>query len=191
HYTPGYLAFPVDSLPRRYWELLFPMPWRNEIESYSKLHELDPSLVAALIRQESEFNPGAVSSAHAHGLMQIMPATGRRLGRDLGIRRVSVPQLHVPETSLQLGTLHLRHVLDLYQGKVEPALAGYDAGEHRADKWLTWHSMKDPAEFVENIPFTETREYVQSVTRNAEIYRKIYGAELARAAHAASTSTGP
>lgn len=174
-YTPGYLAFPIESMPRRYWELLFPMPWRDEIESYSKLQSLDPYLVTALIRQESEFNPAAISRARARGLMQIMPSTGRKLGRNLGMGTVTTNRLYVPETSLRLGTLQLRRVLDQYQGHLEPALAGYNAGEHRADRWLGWHSMEDPAEFVESIPFTETRTYVQSVLRNAEIYRKLYG----------------
>jgi len=174
-YTPGYMAFPINSLPRRYWELLFPWPWREEIESYSRLRDLDPYLVAALIRQESEFNPGAISRAKARGLMQIMLPTGRLLGRQLGLRTLSPRQLYVPETSLRLGTLHFRRVLDQYQGRLEPALAGYNAGEHRADRWLSWDSSYDPAEFVENIPFTETRDYVQAVLRNAEIYRKLYG----------------
>jgi soluble lytic murein transglycosylase len=173
-YTPGYLAFRLDAMPRRYWELLFPMPWREQIESYSKQNNLDPYLVAALIRQESEFNPGAVSRAHALGLMQIMPATSRKLTHSMGIRPVPVSGLYVPQTSLQLGTHYLRNVLDQYSGKVEPALAGYNAGEHRADRWLGWHSLDDPAEFVESIPFAETRDYVESVLRNAEIYRRIY-----------------
>ncbi|MBI3697662.1 MAG: lytic transglycosylase domain-containing protein [Acidobacteria bacterium] len=174
-YVPAYLAYPLDAMPRRFWELLFPLPWRDEIEAYSRQHELDPLLVAALIRQESEFNPGAISKARARGLMQIMPSTGRLLGRRLGMRPVSVTQLYVPETSLKLGTLHLRQVLDQYEGRLEPALAGYNAGEHRADKWLTWRAPADPAEFVESIPFTETRDYVQAVLRNAEIYRRLYG----------------
>ncbi len=173
-YTPTYLAYPLDKMPRHYWELLFPLPWRDEIEGYSKLHELDPYLVAALIRQESEFNPGAISRKSARGLMQIMPSTGRLLSRNLGMSPVSTNRLYVPETSLKLGTLQLRRVLDQYQGRLEPALAGYNAGEHRADKWLGWHSMTDPAEFVESIPFSETRGYVQAVLRNAEIYRRLY-----------------
>ena len=162
-------------MPRRFWELLFPLPWRDEIEAYSKQRELDPYLVAALIRQESEFNPAAISRARARGLMQLMPSTGRLLGRRLGMRPVSVTQLYVPDTSLKLGTLYLRRVLDQYEGRVEPALAGYNAGEHRADRWLTWRVPADPAEFVENIPFTETRDYVQAVLRSAEIYRRLYG----------------
>ncbi len=175
HYTPGYLAYPLESLPHRYWELLFPLPWREQIENECRERQLDPYLVAAVIRQESEFNPGALSHARARGLMQILPSTGRRLGQNLGMSTVPANRLYVPETSLKLGTLYLRRVLDQYEGRLEPALAGYNAGEHRAAKWMAWHAMTDPAEFVENIPFTETRGYVQSVLRNAEIYRRLYG----------------
>jgi soluble lytic murein transglycosylase len=174
-YSPGYLGFPLDALPRHYWELLFPLPWRREIESYARLRDVDPYLVAALIRQESEFNPGAVSRARARGLMQIVLPTGRRLGRSLGITRLSAQQLHAPETSLRLGILHLRQVLDQYEGKLEWALAGYNAGEHRVDRWMTRLATSDPAEFVESIPFTETRTYVQAVLRNAAVYRRLYG----------------
>lgn len=173
-YTPGYLSYPYDAMPRRYWELLFPMPWREGIETYSRQHELDPYLVAALIRQESEFNPAAISRAKARGLMQIVPATGRRLGRDLG-RKVTLASLTTPDTSLRLGTLYLRQVIDQFQGRLEPALAGYNAGENRADKWLSVFSFDDRAEFVESIPFTETHDYVEAVLRNAEIYRQLYG----------------
>ena len=155
--------------------MLFPLPWRQEIESYSQLRDVDPYLVAALIRQESEFNPGAVSRARARGLMQIVLPTGRRLGRAVGMNGVSVNQLHVPETSLKLGILHLRLVLDQYEGRIELALAGYNAGEHRVDRWMTRYSITDPAEFVENIPFTETRTYVEAVLRNRAIYRILYG----------------
>lgn len=174
-YTPGYLGFPLEALPRHYWELLFPLPWREQIEGYARLREVDPFLVAALIRQESEFNPGAISRARARGLMQIVLPTGRRLGRAAGMTRVTAGQLLVPETSLKLGTLHLRRVLDQYEGRVELALAGYNAGEHRVDRWMTRFSISDAAEFVESIPFTETRTYVQAVLRNAAVYRKLYG----------------
>jgi soluble lytic murein transglycosylase len=174
-YTPGYLGFPLDSLPRQYWEMLFPLPWREQLEGYSRLREVDSFLVAALIRQESEFNPGAISRARARGLMQIVLPTGRRLGRAAGMTRVTAGQLLVPEISLKLGTLHLRRVLDQYEGRLELALAGYNAGEHRVDRWMTRFSITDPAEFVESIPFTETRTYVQAVLRNQAVYRKLYG----------------
>jgi soluble lytic murein transglycosylase len=175
HYTPGYLAYSLDALPNQYWELLFPLPWRQQIERYARDNSLDPFLVAGLIRQESEFNPEAVSRAKAHGLMQLILPTGRLLARSAGLPPPTAVTLHRPETSLRLGTMHFKKVLDLYNGRLDFALAGYNAGEHRVDRWMDLYRSEDPDEFIENIPFTETRTYVQSVLRNAEIYRKLYG----------------
>jgi soluble lytic murein transglycosylase len=174
-YAQGYLRLPLDSMPREFWEKLFPMPFSEELRSYAARHDLDPFLVAALIRQESEFNPGARSRVGALGLMQIMPATGRLLARKAGVNPFSPAKLTDPNLSLRLGTLHLRAVLNQFQNRLELTLAAYNAGEHRVEKWLTWGAFEDPAIFVETIPFTETREYVQSVMRNMAIYRMLYG----------------
>jgi peptidoglycan lytic transglycosylase len=174
-YAQGYLRMPLDSMPREFWEKLFPMPFSEELRSYAAQHDLDPFLVAALIRQESEFNPGARSRVGALGLMQIMPATGRLLARKDGVRLFSTRKLYNPDLSLRLGTLHLRGVLDQFQNRLELTLAAYNAGEHRVEKWLTWGAFDDPAVFVETIPFSETREYVQSVMRNMAVYRMLYG----------------
>jgi soluble lytic murein transglycosylase len=174
-YAQGYLRLPLDSMSREFWEKLFPMPFSEELRAYAAGHDLDPFLVAALIRQESEFNPGARSRVGALGLMQIMPATGRLLARKAGVSPFSTGKLYNPDLSLRLGTLHLRGVLDQFQNRLELTLAAYNAGEHRVEKWLTWGAFEDPAIFVETIPFTETREYVQSVMRNMAIYRTLYG----------------
>ncbi len=174
-YGYGYLQFPFESMPRPFWESLYPIPWENDLRQRSTPHGLDPYLVAGLIRQESEFNPGARSRAGAVGLMQIMPATGRGLARRLGIGKFSTRHLYRPDISLRLGTFHLREVLDRYQGQLELTLAAYNAGEHRVAEWITWGDFDEPGKFVETIPFTETRGYVQAVIRNAEMYRALYG----------------
>jgi soluble lytic murein transglycosylase len=174
-YGYGYLRLPLDSMPRAFWESLFPLPWGEELLARAAPHELDPYLVAGLIRQESEFNPQARSRAGALGLMQIMPATGRGLARRLGIPSFSTRELYRPELSLRLGTFHLKQVFDRYQNELEISLAAYNAGEHRAAKWLQWGVFDEPGKFVETIPFTETRGYVQSVLRNADVYRRLYG----------------
>jgi hypothetical protein len=86
-FAPDYLATPIDQMPRRFWELLFPVPYQKDLVRNAKLQNLDACMVAALIRQESEFNPGAISRKNAYGLTQIMPATGRQLARRNGVRR--------------------------------------------------------------------------------------------------------
>jgi len=169
-----YLSLTIDQAPRKFWELLFPLPFRSDVMQEARLKEIDPFLLAGLIRQESEFNPRALSPANAYGLTQVRPATGRQYARRVGIQRFSAGLLFQPTTNLKLGSLILRSMLDQNSGKVEPTLAGYNAGPARAAEWLTWNSYREPAEFVESIPFTETREYVQAVLRNAEIYRRLY-----------------
>ncbi len=173
-YGFGYLRFAIDAMPRDFWEGLYPLPWRDELQRRAAPHELDPYLVAGLIRQESEFNHQAVSRAGAMGLMQLMPATGRETFQRLGIPGFSRAKLHNPDVSMRLGTYHLKQTLSQFND-VEVALAAYNAGPTRANEWITWGDFDEPAEFVETIPFTETRGYVQSVLRNRDMYERLYG----------------
>jgi soluble lytic murein transglycosylase len=173
--VPSYYALDLSALPRDCWEILFPRPYWIDLKKYSVANGLDPFLVAALIRQESEFNPGAMSNANAYGLMQLLPATGKTVARGLKVRRFSTEELLSPATNMQLGTRYFRDLVDRYNGHFEYALAAYNAGADRVDTWLSGGTYRDPQEFVESIPFTETREYVQAILRNASIYRKLYG----------------
>lgn len=181
HAVPSYFALDMGALPRPYWEALFPRPFWTDLTRYATANQLDPFLVASLIRQESEFNPGAISPANAWGLMQVLPSTGKMLARELRIGHFSDSQLLVPATNLELGTRHFKALVDRFNGKVEYALAAYNAGENRVDDWLAAGQYRDTAEFVESIPFTETREYVQAILRNAMVYRQLYGAKLTQA----------
>jgi len=172
--VPSYYALEITSLPREAWEGLFPRPYWTDLRRYSMVNGLDPFVVASLIRQESEFNPGALSKANAYGLMQLLPGTGRSVARSLGVRRFQTASLLSPNMNMQLGTRHFRELVDRYDGKLEYALAAYNAGAHRVDTWLTNGTYRDTEEFVESIPFTETREYVQAIMRNASIYKRLY-----------------
>ncbi len=173
--VPSYFSLDLASLPRAYWEDLFPRPYWTDLKRYSVLNGLDPFLVASLIRQESEFNPGAVSHANAIGLMQLLPATGKKVAKQLRVRKFSKERLLLPEINLQLGTRFFRDMVDQYNGRLEYALAAYNAGTDRVDAWLAAGKFRDPEEFVESIPFTETREYVQAILRNAMVYKRLYG----------------
>lgn len=172
--VPDHLAIPLAAAPRRFWELLYPLPYRAELFADAGERGLDPYLVAGLIRQESEFNPTAVSSAKAYGLMQVLPVTGRQYGRLAGVQGVSAWSLKQPAMNLKIGTFVLRRMLDASGGNVEQTLAAYNAGPMRMAEWVGWNSPHEAAEFVESIPFTETREYVQAVLRNADMYRRLY-----------------
>jgi soluble lytic murein transglycosylase len=172
--SSDYLNLPLDRAPEKYWELLFPLPYRGALVANARAKDLDPYLVAGLIRQESEFNPQALSRANAYGLTQVRPATGKRYARQAGVVRFTNRVLFEPATNLKIGTTVLRSMLDDNGGNLEQTLAAYNAGPNRVMEWLTWKTYREPAEFVESIPFTETREYVQAVLRNADIYRRLY-----------------
>ena len=173
--TPSYFAVDISDLPRPYWEALFPKPYWSDLRKYSQLNGLDPYLVASLIRQESEFNTLAVSRANAVGLMQLLPMTGKNVAKQVKLKGYSAPQLYTPAVNLELGTRYFKVMVDKYNGQYEYALAAYNAGSDRVGDWLSEGHYRDPQEFVESIPFTETREYVQAILRNANVYRQLYG----------------
>jgi soluble lytic murein transglycosylase len=172
--TPNYFAIDLTDLPRPYWEALFPKAYWNDLSKYSAANGLDPYLVASLIRQESEFNAAAVSRANAVGLMQLLPKTGRTVAKQVKLKGYKAPQLYDPAVNLELGTRYFKEMVDKYNGKFEYALAAYNAGDDRVSDWLGEGHYRDAPEFVESIPFTETREYVQAILRNASVYRKLY-----------------
>jgi soluble lytic murein transglycosylase len=170
-----FFSLPVSEVPMPYWQLEFPRPYWAQMQSDAAAHGLDPFLVAALIRQESEFNPEAVSRANAYGLMQLLPSVGKSLAKQEGEKHFSTSELLNPEENLKLGTLDLRRSIDRYNGQIEYALAAYNAGDSPVHQWMTRGDYKDVAEWVESIPYTETREYVQGILRNRELYRAVYG----------------
>lgn len=171
----GYFAMNVNELPTPYWEGLFPRPYWEALRTYSEENGLDPYLVASLIRQESEFNPSAISHSNAYGLMQLLPKTGRGEARKEGLHHYRTDSLLDPTTNIELGTRYFRQMVDEFGGHIEYALAAYNAGADRVADWRASGNFRDVDEFVESIPFTETREYVQAIVRNAEVYKKVYG----------------
>lgn len=176
HSVPSYFAVDIPTLPRIYWEALFPRPYWAELKRFSLANGLDPYLVASLIRQESEFNPLAVSRANAVGLMQLLPKTGKVVAHQTSLKHYSPAQLFTPGINLQLGTRYFRGMVDKFGGSFEHALAAYNAGSDRVEEWMGQGPYRDSPEFVESIPFTETREYVQAIMRNTAVYKQLYGA---------------
>jgi soluble lytic murein transglycosylase len=170
------------------WRAAYPLPYREPLEEQAAKNGLDPMLVAGLARQESAFDAEAMSRTGAVGLMQIEPPTGRKLARTLHVS-YSHARLHDPEYNLQLGAAYLANLLLSY-GTPEAALAAYNAGEDRVTAWTVGQNYQETAEFVESIPFTETREYVQIVLRNANLYRQIYGAQGAAAGQDTAATQG-
>ncbi len=164
---------PFSAIPLAYWRILFPEPWWPTIRAEAEKNNLDPYLVVSLIRQESEFNPNAVSYANAWGLMQLLPSVGRIMAREEGMPHFQTFQLLDPETNIRLGTRYLRQMIDRFGGVEEYALAAYNAGDNRVVDWEAAGPYSGIDEFVESIPFTQTRDYVQAILRNEETYRAI------------------
>jgi soluble lytic murein transglycosylase len=158
----------------RAYRLLYPVSLDAALEAEAAGNGLDPSLVAALIRQESRFNPRATSPVGARGLMQIMPRVGHTIANGLEFPAWDAALLYQPDVSLQLGTTHLADLLSGYSDDGR-ALAAYNAGRSRVERWAKKHGASDPEMFVERIPYRETRDYVRIIQRNRELYASLYG----------------
>jgi soluble lytic murein transglycosylase len=171
---PQFLAAGGEELPPDVLRIIFPLDYWPLIKKYSDLHRLDPYLIAALMAQESTFTPEIRSAANAYGLMQIIPATGRQLARTLGIRRFRTSMLTQPETNVRMGTKYFKDMVDRFGG-AHFALAGYNAGPHRVAQWLEESPGLAQDEFIDNIPFPETQNYVKRILGTAEDYRRLYG----------------
>lgn len=181
-FSSDYLSVPFEDAPLTFWQMLFPLPYKSDIEQAAIAKGLDPYAVAGLIRQETEFNPAASSRAKALGLMQLVYPTGREMGRKEGIPVPTSRTLLDPSVNIRLGTAYLKQQLNHWDNDWTQTLAAYNAGPGRVRQWLAWgQTYNEPAEFIESIPFNETRDYVQAVLRNADAYRYIYGQKHANA----------
>lgn len=161
-----------DSTPVYFLNMYYPRRYAEEIDEYAKERKLDPNLVRALILQESYYNPKARSPVGATGLMQLMPPTAKEHANKLGIR-FAVSRLENPEVNVRLGTFHLRMLLDMFRGNTYLAVASYNAGQGNVLKWRRAAPSKPIDEFLESIPFQETRNYVKRVTMLKSAYERI------------------
>jgi len=166
----------VRGLPRDFWTMLYPQVFWPQVSQLAQTKGLNPYLVLSLIRQESAFNPAAISSSGARGLMQLMPTTAQELLTKLKLPQEPASRLHDPQLSITLGTHYFAGLMQRYQGNVVLALTGYNAGPARAARWREQWSGVPTDEFVERIPLDETRNYVKLILRNLMIYERLYKA---------------
>ncbi|HXJ97071.1 MAG TPA: transglycosylase SLT domain-containing protein [Terriglobia bacterium] len=174
--VPNYANLDFDALPAEIWSLLYPEAFWDLVRRNAYANRLDPYLVMALVRQESGFDPKAVSGPGARGLMQLLPPTARELTRGPhGNRRHprASGNLFDPGYNLRVGCRFFSEMIREFNGSLEQALAAYNAGPDRVKQWLNGHSFPEPAAFVESIPFPETRTYVQTVLRDQVVYRQL------------------
>ncbi|HET6604689.1 MAG TPA: transglycosylase SLT domain-containing protein [Xanthomonadaceae bacterium] len=154
----------------RLYRLRFPLAYTRELEQHAQRHALDPAWVAALIRAESAWNPQARSPADARGLMQLLPATGRQVARELGVPWPGPAGLLRPVINIELGTAYLRAMLDRFGGHPTVATAAYNAGPAPAARWQGQRPLREVDLWIETIPYHETREYVARVMAFSVIY---------------------
>ena len=166
---------PLHAQPKLLQRQVFPLPYADLIVGNAARRGIDPLLFAALIRQESAFDPMARSSVGALGLAQVMPTTGAGIARALGRSDFTTDELLRPITSVEFGVYYLSTQLSAYDGRVFPALAAYNAGGGNVNRWLREFGDQDPDVWAERIPFAETNHYVQVVYENYRLYRRLYG----------------
>ena len=163
------------NIPLRLWQILYPLDYWDVIRTEAQKRNLDPFLVASIIRQESGFEPTVVSNAGAVGLMQIMPGEVSRIAAAAGLSGIDRKQLFDPITNIAVGAAEYSQKLSVMRGNDILAIAAYNAGEDAVGRWLAQRPIDgDPDIFVDSIPYAETRLYVKSVTRNRFEYRRVY-----------------
>ncbi len=160
-----------------YWLLLFPFPYEKEVIKWSNQRQLNPLLVIALMRQESRFRADIKSSAGALGLMQIMPDTGKWIAEKTNIKNYSLVN---PDHNINFGTWYLNYTHELYKNNSLFAIASYNAGPGNVDQWIKKYPVQNPDEFIEKIPFGETKKYVEIVLGNYWNYLRIYNPEISQ-----------
>lgn len=159
---------------RGFWRLFFPLHYQPTLEHYGTEYGVDPLLLAAVIRAESKYHPRARSQAGALGLMQIVPETGAWVAEQIGLKTFRPEELLNPETNIRIGAWYLAHLLEQFNGDLVLALAAYNSGRGNVLDWISKQKARGRVLTVEDIPFPETKVYVQKVLRNYYWYRKIY-----------------
>ena len=153
---------------------LFPNAWMASVENHAKQYNLDPLFILSLMRQESAFNEKIVSSANAIGLMQLLPATATDVAGSLDVEFENVDALKDPDVNIMLGVNYLNRLLISFGSNPIYALASYNAGDHKVREWIEIRGTLGPVEFIESIPYNETRNYVKKILRNYIIYLALY-----------------
>jgi soluble lytic murein transglycosylase len=171
---PQYMAAGGEKLPAELLRVLFPLNYWPLIKRYSNEHQLDPYVVAALIAQESTFTVDVKSAANAYGLMQLLPSTGRQYAKRLSLPRFSLGMLTTAEANIKMGTAYFADMVKQFGG-LHFALATYNAGPSRIAKWIAAKPGLERDEFIDDIPFPETQNYVKRILGTAEDYRRLYG----------------
>ncbi len=168
-------ALPERLWPRDFRRHLYPWPYRHLITTSASRHGVEPELLTGLIREESRFDPEAVSVAAARGLAQFVHPTAARIAGTIGLRIEDPADLHKPEIAIALGAAYLEELLETFDGRVEDAVTAYNAGEDQTRVWRSYCYSRNPAEYYSKVGFTQTRSYLRKVLSSRGQYTELYG----------------
>ena len=168
------LLFGVFKIQNIVLKKIYPTKYSEYVYRYSKEYNVDPTLVFAIIKAESNFNPNVVSSSNAIGLMQLMDRTAEEIARKLEINFVEGKSLYNPELNIQLGTKYFSNLMKEYNNNYLLALTAYNAGIGNVKRWIEQGIIKEDGSDIENIPFKETNNYVRKILRDYKIYKELY-----------------
>jgi soluble lytic murein transglycosylase len=171
-----FLRQPANNLPENFWQLVYPRPFRSEVEAAAEANGLDPLMLYAIMRQESRFNPSARSPVGALGLFQIMPDTAAVIGPLVGVGNVSNDEsvMIKPSVNAAIGAALANRLLSMFDDHLAPVAASYNAGENLAQVWWTAVAGLREDYFVDAIPYSETRRFVREVLTNYASYQRLY-----------------
>ena len=150
---------------------LYPLKYESIVDEYSEEYGIDRYLIYAVIKGESNFNPKAISSKGAIGLMQLMQDTADEIGEDIGIESVD---LYDEDTNIRIGVKYIFDLIDKYEGNINLAIVAYNAGTGNVSKWIEDGTIKKGGSDIENVPYKETNMYVRRILNNYRIYRLLY-----------------
>ena len=169
---------PFDWVAREWLALLYPLPWAEAVRGQARARGVDPALLAAVIREESRFDPEALSPASARGLAQLVLPTARRLATAGGLPAITARDLHDPMVSIPLGAAYLAELAIRFPGDDLSVTAAYNAGEEQVVLWRRYCLSAEPEELLAKIGFGETRAYTTRVLESRAAYRSIWAAAL-------------
>ena len=176
-YQRAVSEMPIDLLPESLRTAAYPFHFRDLIFEQSSRFDVDPFLLAAIVREESRFDSRALSSAAARGLTQFVISTAQRLGDAIGLENLQPEDLYQPEVALSLGAAYLAELRERFADQPYAVIAAYNAGENQAELWRSYCFSREPEEYFSKVGFPETRGYLAKVLESRELYAHLYGAE--------------
>ncbi|MCJ7813983.1 MAG: transglycosylase SLT domain-containing protein, partial [Candidatus Atribacteria bacterium] len=163
----------LEQLPLELWESLYPLYYKDMIRERALEYKIDPLLVLAMIREESRFNTGDESVAGARGLMQIIFSTGEWIAQKISLEEFNDEMLFDPEININLGCWYINYLKEKFSNDLILIISGYNAGPGTTSKWLEQYNRSDLDNFVENIPYSETREHIKKVIKSYQMYKRL------------------